>query len=457
MTGSVLATPRRVTVVAPTARVDVSLPAQSTMAELVPALVRMAAAERAGSGWRLGRLGADAFDSSSTVIGAGIRDGEVLILSPRGAIGGGVVVDDVADGIAAAAGEPALVWRAALTRALALAATVLAFGGAAVAVAVSAPPWPVGTALAGVLALVLLLGAAAMDRMAGDGAAAAALAGAGMVASLMAGLAVVTVDGGIRFGAASLASGCSALTLYVLAAAVAVRAHRGLFVAAALMGVTGCIAAAASLATGAQPSSVAAVVTAAALALTPMLPMASLRLSRFGLPRVPADAAGFRVDEPTMDSYQVLMNTRAATRTLGALLAAAAALSVASTVVLLGDGTTWARALAAATGLALLLRARAYSGVGQRAALVSGGAAVLLLTGANLATTVSGAALGPLVAGALSLGVVGLAYAVRAQKNQPSPYWGRLLEVAEFVAVVSLVPLAAAVLNLYAAARSLGG
>src|SRR5262249_47790127 len=83
------------------------------------------------------------------------------------------------------------------------------------------------------------------------------------------------------------------------------------------------------------------------------------------------------------------------------------------------------RPRAAATGLGLLLRARAYRGVGQRTWLVTGGAAVLLLTGASLATRTSSTALALLVTGALGLGLVGLGYALRAPKNQPSPYWGR--------------------------------
>ncbi|WP_290056277.1 EsaB/YukD family protein, partial [Amycolatopsis solani] len=47
MTASITGTTRRVTVVTPRARVDVALPQQSTFAELVPQLVRLAGARRA--------------------------------------------------------------------------------------------------------------------------------------------------------------------------------------------------------------------------------------------------------------------------------------------------------------------------------------------------------------------------------------------------------------------------
>ncbi|MDI5981826.1 EsaB/YukD family protein, partial [Amycolatopsis magusensis] len=64
-------TTRRVTVVTPLARVDVALPPQSTLAELVPQLVRLAGAEGQASpehpGWVLTRLGGAPLDPGLTV------------------------------------------------------------------------------------------------------------------------------------------------------------------------------------------------------------------------------------------------------------------------------------------------------------------------------------------------------------------------------------------------------
>lgn len=49
----------RVSVVTPTARVDVALPVESTTAELLPQLMGLAGVEdaRVGGGWLLSRLG----------------------------------------------------------------------------------------------------------------------------------------------------------------------------------------------------------------------------------------------------------------------------------------------------------------------------------------------------------------------------------------------------------------
>src|SRR5262249_12056666 len=137
---------------------------------------------------------------------------------------------------------------------------------------------------------------------------------------------------------------------------------------------------------------------------------------------------------------------------LTALLAAVSAVSVGAAIVLVGTGATWPRTLAAVAGLALLLRSRAYKSFGQRTALIAGGATVLALTMIGLAR--EGSWLLPAASGA-ALGIAGLAHALRAPRNNPSPYWGRFLEVIEFFALVSLVPLAAAVLDLYQRARSL--
>ena len=71
---------RRITVVAPHTRMDLSLPAGSTIAELVPQLVRLAGTRGTQStmagGWELRRLGGPSLTPSSTVDGSGIRDGE---------------------------------------------------------------------------------------------------------------------------------------------------------------------------------------------------------------------------------------------------------------------------------------------------------------------------------------------------------------------------------------------
>jgi ESX secretion system protein EccD len=450
---------RRVTVIAPTSRVDVSLPQQSTVAELVPILVRMTAGERAGTGWSLGRLGTDPLPGSSTVADAGIRDGELLYLNPRDAKPVPLLFDDVVDAIASAAGDPVGAWRQALTRGAGLTCGWGAFVLAAVLVAAVRPPWPVTSAIDGVLALVLLLAAAALAYGPGDTWAAAALAGAGAPASFLAGLALGLPDGANPFTprAVDLAFGCAALAVYAALAAAAVPERFAWFGAVVLAAAVGLAGALVPAVTGTPAASVAAIVAAGALALCPLLPVAALRVGRLPLPRVPVDVAAFRRDETPTLGPDVTDQTRVASDVVAGLLAAIAAVVTGSAIVLALTGSGFALVLAGLSGLALLLRARAYLRGAQRGALVAGGIATLTVAALGIAASGSPGARSVLIAGVVVLGVVGLTYGARARLNQPSPYWTRLLDVLEVLTVVSLLPLAAGVLDLYQTARSLGG
>jgi ESX secretion system protein EccD len=436
--------PRRVTVVAPTARVDVSLPQQSTVAELVPILVRMTAGERAGTGWTLGRLGAEPLDDLSTVVGAGIRDGELLYLDARGAKPAPLIFDDVVDAIASTAAEPRGTWRPALTRAVGLAVGWATLAGGGILVAAVRPTWPLTSVVDGVLAMVLLLAAAALTRTEDDIWVAATLAGAGVPASFFAGVALGVADGSNPFTPRpeAFAFGCAVLALYgVLAAAAGI----------------GFLAALVTAASDAHAVRVAAVVAAGALAMSPLLPVTALRLGRLPLPRVPVDVAAFRTNETPTLGPEVADRTRTASDVLGGLLGGVAFVVVGATVVLVRSDSGWAWALAGVCGFAMLLRARAYTVATHRGVLVSGGIATLMIAAPGLAASGPSGMRPALIAGVLLLGVVGVSYGARARINQPSPYWTRLLDVLEVFAVVSLLPLAGGVLGLYQKARGLGG
>ncbi len=449
----------RVTVVAPTARVDVSLPQQSTVAELVPILVRMTAGDRAGTGWTLGRLGANPFTSSSTVADAGVRDGELLYLNSSGTKPAPLLFDDVVDAIASTAAEPRGMWSPVMTRAVGLTCALVTLAGAGILVAAVRPAWPLTSVVDGMLALVLLLGAAALGRGAGEAWVPATLAGAGVPASFLAGIALGVQDGRSPFAPRpeALAFGCAVLAIYAVLAAAAVPDRFAWFTGVGAAAAVGFVAALFTAATDAPSTSVAAAVAASALAMSPLLPVTALRLGRLPLPRVPVDVAAFRRDETPTLGPDVADRTRTASDVLAGLLAAIATVVVGATVALAWSGNRWAWALASLSGLAMLLRARAYVVAAQRGALLIGAIVVLAVATPGLAASGPPAVRTGLVAGVLLLGVVGLAYGARAIANQPSPYWTRLLDVLEVLTVVSLVPLAAGVLGLYQMARSLAG
>jgi hypothetical protein len=149
--------------------------------------------------------------------------------------------------------------------------------------------------------------------------------------------------------------------------------------------------------------------------------------------------------------------TRTAEAALTSLLAAEAAIVVVGGAVLLRMGGTTGWCLTSLAGLALLVRSRAYLSVAQRAALLCAGTAVLVATAARL--VIQGGNWTPLVVGALALliGVGCAVHAARAGRRPPSPYWGRFLDIVDFIAVTALVPAGAAVLGLYGSIQSLAG
>ncbi|MBO0869661.1 MAG: type VII secretion integral membrane protein EccD [Micromonosporaceae bacterium] len=453
--------PRRVTVVAPQTRVDISLPPQSTVAELIPHLARMAApGDHVNGGWTLGRLGTDALDDSSTVASAGIRDGEILYLNPRGLQPAPLLFDDVVDAIAKATSDRRGTWRPGLTRGIGLSATFAALTALAVLIVMAGPPAPFGSLAAGALAAFLLLGGGVLSRAARDGTAGAVVAGAGVPAALLGGIAAIgtwTPGKPWSVGANAFAVGCSVTVVFTILAAIVVGARIAVFAALAAAGTIGAVGALVALGTGARGSSVAAGLVAAGMLISPVLPMLALRLARLPLPHVPTDPENFRRDERPTPGPEVSRSAEVAAQVLTGLLAALGAVVFGGTLALLGSGSMWARALGTAAGLALLLRSQAYLSAWQRGALMLGGAGVLAVTAASVAAS-GGEGTRVVMVGVVALaGLIALTYALRASRQQPSPYWTRLLDIIEFFSLVSLLPLAAAVIGIFAGVRSLGG
>ena len=454
----------RVTIVAPDTRVDVALPHTATLAELLPSLLRLAGediADRgsAHGGWSLARVGERAFDTGRTVGALGIRDGDVLHLRPQRAQFPPPVFDDVVDAIATTARQRAARWQPADTRShgLGIGAALLAAG--ALAVPFGGPDRLAATAVAGAVSVLLIVGGAVLARALGDSTAGAVLGFGGVAYAFSAGLVAVAPGTGVEsIGRAELLLGCAALTLAGVLAAGLIGDYPALFVGAATAGVIGGTAALLAVLTPMTTHGAAALTAAATLGLAPLLPIVALRLARMPLPAVPADAQDMSDDATAVPGPGTGARAELAEQHLTGLLGACCAVLAGAQALLAMAGRTDARVLCALVAGALLLRARVHSDRTQRQLLIAAGLAggLAVLLSVHVATGQSTRLLATLALLILS-GAVSITVALLVPDRAVSPYGARVVDIVEVLLLVSVIPVALAVVGLYGYLRGLGG
>jgi hypothetical protein len=126
-----------------------------------------------------------------------------------------------------------------------------------------------------------------------------------------------------------------------------------------------------------------------------------------------------------------------------------------SSWILAGTGDLAAVLLVAVASAALLMRARLFVTVRQRLPLLAAGVAGYALLAAGTIVTSSQLVA---VVGAIGLAVAALIVAIagaRYAEHSPSPYLARAADVLDALCVVSVLPIACAVLGLYGLARNL--
>ena len=455
----------RITVVGPHRRVDLALPGYVPFAELVPTVARQAGLDRtaagdAAGGWVLQRLGHPPFPLDATPQQAGLRDGELIYLSPREAQLPEFAFDDVADVIAVGIKDRPGRWGPLDTRRTAFGAGALALAAGVAALALAGPPWTIPAVTAGAVALLLLAAAAAASRAAGDAGAAAVLGCAALPYAFLAGLLGPARSAPLaQLGALELLSGFAATLLAAAIAAVATAEGSSVFfgaIGASVLGEAGAYLDYSSGQIG--RAGAAALMAALALALTPLLPAAAFRLARLTLPPVPRDADELRRDTLTVPGGQVLERTAAADRAVTAAVSGIGMVAGAAGIVLAFTAGWLPRLTCAVLGCALLLRSRVFRGRAQRHWLqVPGyGGLAMLALGAALAAPqlrIVTVIVPVLVAGSAIL--IGAGITVPGQRL--SPFWGRAAEIVDMILVISLIPLALGVAGLFSYIRGLAG
>ena len=470
----------RVTISAPQRRVDVALPEHLPLAELLPEVLRHAGegladdGERHG-GWLLRRTDGAPLQAGQALLTQGVRDGDVLHLVPARAVWPELEYDDVVEAIADGARRRGSAWSGPTTRSATLAAAGVLLTIGLVAVLQGGPGWAAGAFAALGVAVLLALAAVVASRAYGDAPAGAALGGYAMPYAFVGGALLVAsgdpagVLGPVGWlGAPEALAGSVALLLAAVLGAVGVSAGLRVFAAGASVGGLGALTALAGFVLPAAGA--AAILIAVLVCAIGMLPLLAIRFGKLPMPPITlptgAEAAeGFTAASPAAaggarerpERSRVFAAVARTEEMLTGMLIGHAVLAVVAAVVLVVSGGFSGRLLAAVSAVALLLRSRLFVTVRQRVPLVVAGVGALGVLGLALAVQFEDPGLLGLTGGGVLLGLVVIASGATYSRRPPTPYLGRAADIVDTLMVVSVVPVAFAVLGLYARARGLVG
>ncbi|MFC8653783.1 type VII secretion integral membrane protein EccD [Streptomyces sp. JL1001] len=467
MTDSAVAETCRLTVRAPSVTIDLAVPADVPVADLLPTLLRYVGeeAEEAGldhAGWVLQRLGDAPLDEETTLARAGLADGAVLHLRPHTEALPEARLDDLVDGMAETVGRRLHTWHAGAARGLLVGAAVATVATALVmvfrpGVADSATR----AACAAVAGVLLLAGAGSASRAVGDRLSATALGLLvapcfALVGWVLPGGDLTGPDAARVVGARLLAAGAAAAggaVLALAATAVGAPALLATAVVAVASAVSGALMGYTSLDAAASVALVATVVVLAAGAVAPF----AFKLAGMRMPALPSSAGQLQEGIDPYAGDEVAERTELAGRWVTALFAATGTIAAAALAVLAHHPDLPETLTALALALLLLLHSRGLVHIGQRLTLAVPGILGLLLLAR--AWAVDSDADGRVIVFAVLL--ASAAALVTASWIVPGrrvlPYWGRAAELAHTGFAVALLPFALWVAGLFGWLRGLFG
>ncbi|OJF13633.1 type VII secretion integral membrane protein EccD [Couchioplanes caeruleus] len=464
----------RITISAPSRRVDVALPEHVPLVELLPEVLRHAGEGLADDGekhggWVLRRTDGVALATAQGLFPQGVRDGEVLHLVPAREEWPELEYDDVVEAIAEGARRRGTVWSAAATRTATLAAAAVLLSLGLFAVLTAGPGWG-GAAFAGLgVALLLTLAGITASRAYGDARAGAALGGLALPYAFAGGAVLVgqgVVDRAGVFpllpwlGGPELLAGSAAVLLFAALGGVGVAASLRIFAAGVTVGLLGALTALTGLLTTAAGA--AAVLMSLLVCGIGTLPLLAIRFGKLPTPPVTlptgTDAEqGFTAARPAGDDAARELPDRrrvfvAVSRTeelLTGMLIGHAVLAAGAFVVLASSDGMAARILTGLAVAALLLRSRLFVTLRQRVPLLVGGLFGAFVLGVDLLVGAGEVMLLGLSVAGLLLAVATVAAGASWSRRAPSPYLGRAADLLDGLAVIAVIPVACSVVGLY--------
>ncbi|MEU4656108.1 type VII secretion integral membrane protein EccD [Streptomyces sp. NPDC023723] len=466
MTDTSVADLCHLTVRAPRHTIDLAVPSDVPVADLLPTVLRYAGedVEEHGlehDGWILQRLGGPPLDEEATLASLGLTDGETLHLRPHTEALPEVRLDDLVDGIASVTRDRLHDWSEAAARhLLRVLITVAVLAGLALLA------WPGGpvalrAGAACVTGALLLAGAASASRAVGDGATGAVL---GLLASPALALAGWLVPGGELsgpqahqvLGARLLAAAAPWAGGAVLAlAATAVRAP--LFLASALTACAVAVGGGVMTVFDVRPAGAAGVVAMLTVLLGGLVPALSFRFAGMRMPALPTNAGQLQEGIDPYRGADVAVRTELAGQWMTALYGATGVLASACLVALAYRPDLPALLCALTLSLLLLLHGRGLVNIAQRLVLVLPGAWGLLLLAGGWGLDLRGVDRALLVAGLLVVATVLTVAVWTVPGRRLVPYWGRAAELLHSLLAIALLPLTLWLLGVFGALRGWNG
>jgi type VII secretion integral membrane protein EccD len=454
----------RVTVVAPQTRIDVALPSDVAVADLMPMLLHMAKEVKPDGGarhggWCLAKLGESPLDASRTLASLGVVDGDLLQLRRRSENPPPPLYDDVVDAIAESTPDSFRPWTPETARRIGHVAGTAALLAAAVAVLLSGPLVPGGYGLvaaiaAGVAMIASVAVGAVLTRVYQVPVTGVIVAAAGgLPMAFVAGLYIIPGE----LTRWSLLLACLLVMIVSWACILLVGSGVTVFIAAATASTLGWLAFLAGALLDTQPiAGVAAGAAAVSLVALSWLPRFTIRLAKLPLPNVPGNAEDLKDDGGFPEYAMIEKRAGLAHEYMTGMIIGAGVTTAVAAVLAATSGTVWGPIFAVVVTLVMLLRSRTYANGSQAVALLASG---IVAGGGVLAGWIAlSDPFGRLlwVFGTLVLvGAAALVLGVAFPNRKFSPVLRRSVDVFEAVCIVAVVPLALAVMDLYSTLRHL--
>ncbi|MFE4758567.1 type VII secretion integral membrane protein EccD [Streptomyces mirabilis] len=455
----------RLTIRAPDRVIDLAVPSDIPLADLLPVIVEHAGEdlEEAGldhEGWILQRVGGTPLDGEVTAAALGLPDGEQLVLRPRTTALPAVRFDNLVDAVSSTVRGLPHGWSPEISK-----WALRAMFGAALAgcLGLLAAPGAIGSRLlltAGAVVLALA-GAGAAARSVGDRPSGVLL---GVAASAFLALsgALVVGDPWIvprthgQAGAELLAAGVAGVVGsmagfgVVSVAAVVFAAAAVIWFAAALSGLIMMIF-------GLPVSAAAAGVALAAVVFGAFVPMLSFSLSGLKLPPLPTNAEQLQEGIEPHSGEDIDLRSAATEQWMNGLYLALGVVCVGCVAAMLTDAGLPQLVTGVLLSLLMALHGRNLGSAWQRLGMqVPAVLGVLLII---LVSAGQGSPFTRLIAsvGCLGLGALFVALSWTVPGRRLLPHWARAGDLLQSVVAVGLVPAVLWVSGLYQYLRSVKG